>query len=69
MNTRTDDLGKLEAQRDAGNPYAKMVLDKVYKQSQDPEIERLRKLLIEAHSRRDFKAVEELGETLSKYNH
>jgi hypothetical protein len=66
MNTRTYDLNELEAKRDAGSPTAKRILDKVYEQSKDPEIERLRRLLIEAHKRRDIVAVEKISAELNK---
>jgi len=60
MNTRKDDLDRLE---EVGR---KDLVEKIYKQSQNPEIERLRKLLIDAHRRRDFRMIELIGEQLSK---
>ena len=66
MNTRTQDLERLVVDRDRGNKAAKKILEKVHLQSKDPEIERLRKLLIEAHKRNDLVKVEAISEELSK---
>jgi len=69
MNTRTNDLNRFEEIRTSGVSGSKDILEKIYKQSQNPEIERLRKLLIDAHKRKDLNMVELIGEELSKFNH
>lgn len=51
MNTRTDDLNKLEEGRDGGNIHAKRSLDRAYEKSKDDELEKGRRRLIDAQNR------------------
>lgn len=61
MNTRQHDLDYLE---EAGADKKK--IDALYKQSQNRELEDLRKLLIEAHKRRDLVMAGRLEEEIRK---
>lgn len=70
MNTRTQDLNILEEGRDRRgyeSKHARKTLDRVYQQSKNPEIERLRKLLIDAQKQGDYKKAEEISWELKRH--
>ena len=70
MNTRQHDLNILEEGRDRRSyesKHAKKVLDKVYRQSKDPEIERLRRLLVDAQKKQDFRLAEQIAWEIKRY--
>lgn len=61
MNTRQHDLDHLEEAR-----VSSKRIDAVYKQTKNEELERARKLLIEAHKRRDVDTANRLEEAIRK---
>jgi lipoate-protein ligase A len=65
--TRDHDLNRLEADRDKGFKDARRILDKVYKQAKDGELEKLRKQLIEAVRRNDHPATAYLEKIIENY--
>lgn len=64
MSTRQFDLQELEEKRDRGDKAAGRILEKVYRQSKDPETERLRKALIDAVQRNDIATMERINDIL-----
>ena len=65
--TRDLDLQELEEARDKGVYSAKVALEKAYKQSRNSDIERGRRMLIEAHKRGDLKEIARLEELIYRY--
>ena len=63
MNTRYDDLAKLEQDRDTKRyeqAHASKLLNQVYRQSKDEDLEMMRRALVEAHRRNDFGEINKL---------
>lgn len=65
--TRDRDFEKLEEARDKRNRMsgaAKKALNRAYRQSKDSDLERLRRMLVEAHRKHDLKEIGRLEEIL-----
>lgn len=70
MNTRQHDLNILEEGRDRRgyeSKHAKKALERVYQQSKDPEIERLRRLLVDAQKKQDLRLAEQIAWEIKRH--
>lgn len=67
MNTRQGDLNKLEELRDRrGSKHANAIIEKVHRLSKDEELERLRKLMIEAQDKKDFITADRIASEIKR---
>lgn len=70
MNSRYDDLAKLEEDRDRRgyeSKHAKKLLEKVHRQTKDSTLESMRRALKDAHKRNDVNMIYQLEKRIQEY--